>query len=148
MAHKLRGLLTLTTMRVSYPSIRRRIAAGLLVVIALTLGLLLKLARDRGILPLLLPLDAAGTSSSFIIPFAVPFVLLARNRVVRWRDTMKTAGLAGLGMVGYEMLQPWIPGRTFDLYDIVAALLGVGVGLVAVWALFFRRTAEKGDGGN
>jgi hypothetical protein len=125
-------------MRVSYPSIRRRLSAGLLLVIALALGLLLKLARDRGILPLLLPLDAGGTSPSFIIPFAVPFALLSRDREVRWRDAMKTAGLAGLGMVGYELLQPWLPGRTFDVYDIAAALLGVGVGVVVAWGLFFR----------
>jgi hypothetical protein len=129
----------MSTNSVSFPSTRRRVAAGLIVAVALLLGLLIKLARDHGILPLLLPLDLGGTSPSFIIPFAVPFALLAQQREVRWIDALKNAGFAGLGMVAYEVLQLWLPGRTYDSCDIVAALLGSGVGAVAAGALFFRQ---------
>lgn len=133
----------MTTMRVSHPSIPRRVTAGAIVFMAFALGLLLKIARDRGILPLLLPLDAGGTSPSFIIPFAMPFLLLARKREVRWGDVMKAAGGAGLGMVGYEVLQLWMPGRTFDVNDIVAAVLGTGMGIGAARVLCFRHSLRS-----
>lgn len=128
-------------MRVSPAGFRRRLASGLIVAPVLLLGLLLKLARDRGIMPCLLPLDAAGTSPNFIVPFVVPFVSLLRNRDVHWHQTIKASGAGAAGMLAYEVLQRWMPGRTFDPYDIVATLLGAAAGVAVARAIFFRRSA-------
>ena len=33
------------------------------------------------------------------------------------------------GFILYELLQTFIPGRTFDVYDIIASIVGFGLSL-------------------
>jgi hypothetical protein len=108
----------------------------------LAVGLLLKLTRDFGIIPVLLPLDANGISPNVVIPLALPFVILIANRSVSlWGFTKTATGLA-VGIIMYEVIQIWMPKRTFDLMDIYASFAGALASIIIAWVLFFRLTSE------
>ena len=106
------------------------------------MGLLLKLTRDFGIIPVLLPLDANGISPNFVIPLALPFVILIANKSVSLWGFTKTATGSAVGMIVYEVIQIWMPKRTFDFMDIYASFAGALASIIIAWVLFFRLTSE------
>jgi VanZ family protein len=65
----------------------------------------------------------AGSLPNFVavIFFSVVFVL--RKDGEKGSTTFKMVALAVVAMVLYELVQPWLPGRVFDLFDIAASIL-------------------------
>ncbi|MEM7383464.1 MAG: hypothetical protein AAF514_00840, partial [Verrucomicrobiota bacterium] len=90
----------------------------------LLVGLLLKFVREYGFSPALLPLDVEGTSPNFIVTLASPFLLLAKENIVSFLKFYQTALGGAVVMTVYEIVQRWLPGRTFDIWDIVASFMG------------------------
>lgn len=122
----------------SYPSKFRRISSFSIIVTVLSLGVALKAARDFGILPFLLFLDCNSTSSNFVLPFCVPIGCLILNREVSLWNFIKGAFGAALGLTTYEIIQIWMPWRTFDCYDILASFIGALMSIFVAWIVYFR----------
>lgn len=130
--------------RHSVPSTTRKVVTGLLIVVLLSIGLLLKVVRDFGLAPALLPLDANGTSPNFILSLAISLGILLREKAVSLWDFTKGAMGAATGMTVYEIAQIWMPSRTFDLNDIAASFVGAVFGIMLGWMLFFRVISQDG----
>lgn len=54
---------------------------------------------------------------------------------------LKQAALSVIAMVGYEIAQIWMPGRTFDLNDVIASVIG-GLVALALLEIAYRSTAS------
>ena len=128
----------------SCPSRFRRISVLLIVATALAMGVVLKLVRDFGILPSLSLLDAKGTSPNFVLPFCSVGILV-RNRRVTLRHFVGTAFGAAVGMTAYEIMQVWMPWRTFDYWDILASIIGAMVSVLFAWVVYFRPEKRNGQ---
>jgi len=81
-------------------------------------------------------------------PNAVAVVLLASIFAVakgRARDAtpFRLAVISTLSMVAYEIAQIWMPGRTFDPFDLIASLIG-GVIAFLLLVIPYRLTALPG----
>ena len=131
--------------RKSVSSLGRKIAAvGLLTVFGVV-ALLIRLSRaDFNLLPVLVPLDFHGTSTNFFVCLANPFVAFILNDEVDITYYLKLAFGVAVGLSLYEVIQIWIPARTFDLSDIIASFVGASVSVVIALVLFLRAERHIG----
>ncbi|MDC0325541.1 hypothetical protein OAM01_02170 [bacterium] len=126
-------------LRPSVPSLRRKVAAASLLGVFGVVASLIRLSRaDFNLLPVLVPLDFHGTSTSFFVCLANPFVAFILNDEVDIAYYLKLAFGVAVGISLYEVIQIWIPARTFDLYDIIASFVGASVSVVIALVLFLR----------
>ena len=129
--------------RQSVPSRTRQAIAGVLIAVFLSIGLFLKVVRDFvGDSPLR-ALDANGTSPNFMLPLALSFVCLMQKKTVSLLAFSKGALGAAVGMTVYEILQIWMPWRTFDIWDIAASFGGAIAGILLASLLFFREETAR-----
>ncbi len=82
--------------------------------------------------------------------FLAPIILLSSSLALaphRSQRLLATTVAFVAGLVVYELAQPYIEGRTFDINDIIASVLGGVVGYA--WALAIskvgNRQAEAGN---
>ena len=108
-------------------------------------GSLIRLSRpDFGLLPALAPFDFHGTSTNFIVCAGTPLLALCFNLVIGLSDYVKMTVTTAVGLSIYEVVQIWLPRRTFDPYDIVASFLGAILSILLAAILFLmRRKNEK-----
>jgi hypothetical protein len=79
-----------------------------------------------------------GVMPNVVAAIAIPFVLLGI-----WADQQPTSSysalrqrfvivslIAGLGLIAWELLQQSSPALVFDLHDIGATLIGLGIGVI------------------
>src|SRR5688500_8848623 len=132
------------TLRASMPGPgRTRRAASVILVFAIT-GSLLRLARrDFGFLPMLAPLDLDGTTTNFFVCAGLPFIAFCFKEVIGWSSYVKTALATAAGLSIYEVVQIYLPRRTFDPADIVVSFLGAICSIVLATVLFLRRREHR-----
>lgn len=132
------------TLRASMPGPgRTRRAASVILFFAVT-GSLIRLARhDFGFFPILAPLDFDGTSTNFVVCAGLPFIAFCFKEVVSWASYVKTAMATAVGLSLYEVVQLYLPRRTFDPADIVASFLGAICSIVLATILFLRRREDR-----
>ena len=136
------------------PSSGRRKRAALLLLFFAVTGSLIRLSRrDFGLLPVLEPLDFHGTSTNFIVCAGMPFVAFCFKDVIGLSYYVKTAIGTAVGLSIYELVQIYLPRRTFDPYDIVASFLGAIFSIMLASILFLmqrknEKTIEQGAAPN
>ena len=129
----------------STPSRKRTLVAGGLFVCFAVLASAIRISRpDFGLLPILAPLDVGATSPNFFVGAACPLISFFPNKSLDFLDFVKIAFGAAVGISIYEVLQIWIPGRTFDVNDIIATFAGAVFGILFCSPLFFRRVTPTG----
>lgn len=130
--------------RSSLPSWNRiYIAAGLYVLIACIASLIRLSRADFNVFPLLKPLDFYGTSPNFFVVLAGPLFSFFQNKEIDVAYYIKVALGTAVGLSMYEGLQWFLPNRTLDLYDILAAFLGAFCSILMAGILFFRGDAGR-----
>ncbi len=102
-------------------------------------GCLLAIAATIAVQDLLRPalqgtpwLTLLGTAPSFLYALAG---VLGVASIASWPSSWRWWAVPG--PFGYELLQPWIAGRTFDPWDLLASLAG------ALLAVFLTRTSAQ-----
>jgi len=131
------------TSRLSPPGSERRKRAALLLLLFAVTGSLIRLSRrDFGLLPLLAPLDFHGTSTNFVVCAAMPFVAFYFKDVIGLSSYVKTALGTALGLSIYEVVQIYLPRRTFDPHDIVASFLGAIFSILLASILFLKKSEK------
>ncbi len=126
-------------LRPSVTSLRRKVgAAGLLAVFAFIASLIRLSRADFNLLPVLAPLDFYGTSTNFFVCLANPLVAFILNDKVDIAYYLKLAFGVAAGLSLYEVIQIWIPARTFDFYDIIASFVGASVSVMIALVCFLR----------
>jgi len=109
-----------------------------LVFIFAIIGSLLRLSRrDFDLFPVFAPLDFSGTAPNFFVCAGTPFIAFFSKDVVSITSYAKTTIGAAIGLSLYEVVQIYLPRRTFDPYDIVASFLGAIVSILLARILFF-----------
>jgi hypothetical protein len=131
-------------LRPSMPgSARTARAASLFLFFAVT-GALIRLSRrDFGLLPVLAPLDFHGTSTNFIVCAGTPFLAFCFKDVIGFSSYMKTAMGVAVGLSLYEVVQIYLPRRTFDAYDIVASFMGAIFSMLLASILFLMHRQHE-----
>lgn len=132
------------TFRPSTPSKVRRKRAALLFLLFAVIGSLIRLSRrDFDLLPILAPLDFQGTSTNFFVCAGAPFVAFFLEDVSSLASYAKTAFGTAAGLSIYEVVQIYMPSRTFDPYDILASFLGA-IFTVIIANVLVLRQRQKG----
>jgi zinc transporter ZupT len=88
----------------------------------------------------------AGSLPNFLAPLVLLFGSLVLLMSRPDRQLLRTTLSFVVGMIIYELVQPFIPGRVFDINDIIASVLGglFGYG----WVLAIKKLSplkEKND---
>ena len=84
-----------------------------------------------------------------LLPAAVlPALIFIRPRTVRFKEYLGMVFAILLALIAYEVAQLWMPSRTFDVADIVASILGAGLGCLLCWLLFFGLLDNRSDLGH
>lgn len=88
-----------------------------------------------------------------LLPAAVlPALIFIRPQPVRFKEYISMVLVMLLVLIVYEFVQIWMPSRTFDLEDILASILGSGIGCLFCWLVFFqwlgKRRVATIDSGN
>lgn len=138
------------TLRPSMPGSKRRKRAATLLLFFAVAGSLIRLSRrDFGLLPVLASLDFQGTSTNFLVCAGTPFMAFWSRDVIGLSSYVKTALGTAVGLSLYEVVQNYLPRRTFDPYDILASFLGALFSILLASVVFLRqRGDEKGGGGD
>ena len=84
--------------------------------------------------------DTIGSSGGAITAVLILPALFCRKK--KGPEVLPAAIGVGIGQVVYEFLQPWMKTGLFDWYDVLAAAIGGGVGVLIV-NLTLRRTSEN-----
>ncbi len=130
----------------SAPSRKRKVVAGFLFVCFAVLASAIRLSRpDFHVLPALTPWDFGGTSPNFFVGAACPLIAFFQNKSLDLREYVKVTTAAAVGISIYEILQIWIPNRTFDGNDIVASFVGSFCGILVCLPVFFLSTKPTRD---
>lgn len=118
---------------------RRRIALTLFAGIALASSLIRLSRPDFNLLPVLLPLDVYGTSPNFFVGLTpVLFAFMSRDRIdMGYCLKAACAGTAGICL--YELVQLWMPSRTFHFGDILATIVGATCSLAIAFVYLSSR---------
>ena len=132
-------------LRPSVPSRGRKKRAALLLLFFAAAGSLIRLSRpDFGLLPILAPLDFHGASPNFMVCAGTPFLAFFFKDVIGLTYYVKTAIGTAVGLSIYELVQFYLPRRSFDPYDIVASFLGALFSIMLASILFLMpRKSEK-----
>lgn len=90
----------------------------------------------------LLDFGIAGSLPNFLAPLILLFGSLVILKPRPEKQLFRTVVSFVAGLVVYELAQPFMPGRVFDVNDIIASVLGGLVGYA--WALAINKsTASK-----
>lgn len=112
------------------------------------IGSLIRLSRrDFGLLTILAPLDFRGTSANFFVCAGTPFLTFCLKDVISLSSYAKSTFGTALGLSIYEVVQIYMPRRTFDPYDILASFLGAIFSVMIASILFLsqrQKTIEQG----
>lgn len=106
---------------------------------------IIRLSRaDFNVFPFLVFFDFYGSSPNFFVCFAGPLFTLLYNKEIHFIDYVKISATVPLGLTLYEFVQLILPGRTFDVYDIVASFVGgVCSILLAMFFVFKKKSYHK-----
>lgn len=130
----------------SPPSPARTIVAVVIYLLAGAVAMAWKLSRASmgGVewLPGWLP----GVMPNLLPAMVLPMLLFATKRSVRWSEYVNTVGAMLGGLCLYEIIQLWMPKRTFDWADLAASVGGALVGCVMGWLVFFRGFGSERPG--
>lgn len=88
---------------------------------------------DRG----LVPSAIVGVMPNFLPTAVLPTLIFLRPRVVTHREYVAMVLTMFAALSGYEVLQLWMPLRTFDVTDLVATGAGSCVGYLIGRIVFF-----------
>jgi hypothetical protein len=77
-----------------------------------------------------IPRVITGSLPNFAPVAFSPLIVLWRQPAARFSDFLRFAISACAAMVTYEVIQLWMPRRTFDWADMAASALGLPVALV------------------
>jgi VanZ family protein len=103
-------------------------------------GSLIRLSRrDFDLFPVLAPLDFHGTSTNVLVCAGMPFVAFCFKDVIGFSYYVKTAIGTAVGLSIYELVQIYLPSRTFDPHDIVASFLGAIFSILLASILFLMQ---------
>ena len=132
-------------LRPSVPGRGRTKRAALILLFFAAAGSLIRLSRrDFGLLPILAPLDFDGASPNFMVCAGTPFIAFFLKDVIGLTYYMKTSIGTAVGLSIYELVQFYLPRRSFDPYDIVASFLGASFSIMLASILFLMpRKSEK-----
>ncbi|MBL8814451.1 MAG: hypothetical protein JNL58_00365 [Planctomyces sp.] len=122
----------------SYPTARRRLVASGIMVSGFILTVVVKLIRNHTEIGL--PMRLMDSMPNVVCGAVVPFAVFIGNRAIRMFEFLAFCGFIVLGLSAYEIVQVWLPKRTFQLNDIVASVVGGVLSMLLGW-LFFRRNA-------
>jgi hypothetical protein len=111
-------------------------AAFLIFLFAATGSLIRLSRRDFDLFPVLAPLDFHGASTNFVVCAGMPFVAFCFKDVIGFSYYVKTAIGTAVGLSVYELVQIYLPSRTFDPHDIVASFLGAIFSILLASILF------------
>jgi VanZ family protein len=114
-------------------------AAFLIFLFAATGSLIRLSRRDFDLFPVLAPLDFHGTSTNFVVCAGMPFVAFCFKDVIGFSYYVKTALGTAVGLSIYELVQIYLPNRTFDPHDIVASFLGAIFSILLASILFLMQ---------
>ena len=84
--------------------------------------------------------DTIGSSGGAITAVLVLPALVCRKN--KGPAVLPTSIGVGVGQIVYEFLQPWVKTGLFDWYDVIAAAVGGGIGVLIV-SLVLRRNSEN-----
>ena len=125
---------------------------GLVGIGALTLLSLVDEIRDRQVQLDSIGAYLIGVAPNFSAAIAIIFVMLSawadRNRSADFSDTRNAflvcAAISGLGLIGWELVQKTSERFVFDIHDIFATLVGVGVSMLLLYKIA-PRTDDDGE---
>lgn len=78
-----------------------------------------------------------GTFPNLLPALVMPALIFIRPQIVRFTEYLMLAMAILFGLIVYEIVQLWMPSRTFDYADIVASVVGAGLGCLLCWLIFF-----------
>jgi len=71
-----------------------------------------------------IPVLIAGSLPNFVAVALLSLIFLLIRDGQKGISSLRVTTMAVIAMVIYEFVQPLIPGRVFDYYDIAASILG------------------------
>ncbi len=132
----------------SVPSFRRTVVAFSLYAGGGIAAFVWKVLRDRqefdsypvspwlvGVMPNLLPAAV------------LPALIIIRPQSVRFKEYFSIVVAVLSALIAYEIAQLWMPSRTFDVADIIASILGAGLGCLFCWLIFFAWLGRRCNSG-
>jgi Na+-transporting NADH:ubiquinone oxidoreductase subunit NqrE len=97
-----------------------------------------KIHRLRLTGPSLFPAWMIGVMPNFIPAAVLPMLLFISKRVVRPHEYLGMVLTILAVLCAYEIVQIWMPQRTFDWADLAASAAGSYLGWLIGWLVFFR----------
>ena len=87
----------------------------------------------------------AGSLPNFVAVVLLTMVYINLRDGRKGASSFKFTALAVMAMVAYELAQPLIPGRVFDVKDILASLIGglFVYGILAIVDYYFKSNLAK-----
>jgi len=87
----------------------------------------------------------AGSLPNFVAVVLLTMVYINLRDGRKGASSFKFTALAVIAMVVYELAQPLIPGRVFDVKDILASLIGglFVYGILAIVDYYFKPNPAK-----
>lgn len=123
---------------VSQPTVARRVVAAAVLGCGFAYALVVKLARGSTVV--VAPDWLAGVLPNFVGAALVPLAVLVSARMLTLREYLLFVVLILIGLCGYEVVQLWMPRRTFDWNDLWAS--GAGALVAVVLGLGFFRPSR------
>ena len=133
----------MNVLRISLPNPLRKTVAAVVFITFWIIGSVIRFSRpDFNLFPILEPLDFKGTMPNFLVCAAVPILVFLTNQTVKLADHVKNALGAAVGLSVYEVVQIWMPRRTFDVGDMIASFLGAVFSIIVATWLFYGNRNE------
>lgn len=95
----------------------------------------------RSLIDVGVPIWIMDSMPNLICGAVVPFAVFIGNRTIRMHDFLAFCGFIVLGLIAYEIVQIWLPKRTFEVNDIGASAVGGLLSMSLGW-IFFRQNAQ------
>lgn len=84
-----------------------------------------------------------GVMPNLLPALVMPALIFIRPQIVRFNEYLMLVFAILVGLIVYEIVQLWMPSRTFDSADIAASFVGAGLGCVLCWLIFFYWLGDR-----